>query len=200
MKTKKQIREWLDRQPWKNEFYEEFFKDDNRQLCWNDGLIMNAFNWHNLAHRELTWTPRNKEYIDWYNSTDRPMSWEAYCEQNPITKGDWCIEDGEVCELFDPILSTTEQERDPTTGIDVMSKDHCEAFLAYMKLFQLRNAWVKDENLDDLSVTYKILYQDGMFNVFKGHTSTGLSFSNKEEAKEFMETFGNLLKMAKPLL
>lgn len=198
MKTKEQILEWLDKQPWKNEFYEEFFKDDNHQLCWNDGLIMNAFNWHNLAHRELTWTPRNKEYIDWYNSTDRPMSWEEYCKQTPLKEGDRFITTwSEINELN---LAEGCVNRNPKVDANVMSKDYCEAFVAYMKLFQLRNAWVKDENLDDLSVTYKILYQDGMFNVFKGHTSTGLSFSNKEEAKEFMETFGNLLKMAKPLL
>lgn len=76
----------------------------------------------------------------------------------------------------------------------------CEAFAAYAKLMQLRNAWMKDENLDDSSVTYRILYQDNMFDVFQGHTSTGLSFLDKEEAKEFMVTFKDLLETAKPLL
>ena len=41
---------------------------------------------------------------------------------------------------------------------------------------------------------------DAGFDVFRGHTSTGLSFVSKEDAKEFAETFGELLNIAKPLL
>ena len=40
MKTKEQILEWLDKQPWKNEFYEAHFKhkiDD--AVCFNENLI-----------------------------------------------------------------------------------------------------------------------------------------------------------------
>lgn len=195
MKTKEQILRWLDKQPWKCEFYEEFFKDDNRQLCWNDGLIQNAFNWHNLAHRELTWTPRNKEYIDWYNSTDRPMSWEEYCEQNPIEENEYVIDTNNG--VFPLHMKIT---RSPISDVTVMSKNLCEAFVAYMKLIRLRNAWVKDENLDELQATFKILYQDNKLSIFRVNSSTGLSFSDALDAADFFNTFIDLLEVAKPLL
>lgn len=201
MKTKEQILDWLDRQPWKYEFYEATVTQSSLINYSED--FLNCFEWSLTKQDVDTWTERNEEYLKWYNSTnatDKPRSWAEYCIQNPITKDDWCIEYGEVCKVFDPRFYTTEQERDSMTCIDVMSKKYCEAFIAYMKLFQLRNAWVEDENLDDSPVTYRILYQDNMFDVFQGHTSTGLSFLDKEEAKEFMVIFKDLLNIAKPLL
>lgn len=202
MKTKEQILAWLDKQPWKDEFYKAIFLYGNPKRVYNVNFLISAFHWGETIQRETIWSKRNKEYQKWYNSTstDKPHSWEEYCIQNPITKDDWCIEYGEVCDVFDQRFYTTEQERDPMTCIDVMPKEHCEAFVAYMKLFQLRNAWVKNENLEELPTTYKILYQDGGFDVFRGHTSTGLSFVSKEDAKEFAETFRELLNIAKPLL
>ena len=203
MKTKEQILAWLDNQLWKYEFYEAMFLDKASREVYDKNFLRYSFYWADTAQGVKTWAKRDKEYREWYNSTnatDKPSSWAEYCIQNPITKDDWCIEYGEVCEVFDQRFYTTEQERDTITCIDVMSKELCEAFLAYMKLIQLRNAWVKNENLEDLPVTYRILYQDNMFDVFQGHTSTGLSFLDKEEAKEFMVTFKDLLETAKPLL
>ena len=203
MKTKEQILAWLNNQPWKNEFYEAMFLDKASMKVYDKNFLRYSFHWRDTAQGVITWAKRDKEYREWYKSDRKsnvPRSWEEYCEQTSITKDDWCIEYGEVCEVFDQRFYTTEQERDPMTCIDVMSKEYCEAFVAYMKLFQLRNAWVKNENLDDSPVTYRILYQDNMFDVFQGHTSTGLSFLDKEEAKEFMVTFKDFLETAKPLL
>ena len=201
MKTKEEILAYLEKQPWKGEFYEATVTQSSLIDYSED--FLNCFEWSLTKQDVDTWTERNEEYLKWYNSTnatDKPRSWAEYCIQNPITKDDWCIEYGEVCEVFNPRFYTTEQERDPMTCIDVMSKEYCEAFIAYMKLFQLRNAWVKNENLEELPTTYKILYQDGGFDVFRGHTSTGLSFVSKEDAKEFAETFRELLNIAKSLL
>ena len=200
MKTKEQILAWLDKQPWKYEFYEATVLSDRACLINYNKNFLHKFEWSLTKQGFNVWRERNEEYLKWYDAKDKPSSWEEYCEQNPITKDDWCIEYGEVCDVFDQRFYTTEQERNPITCIDVMPKEHCEAFVAYMKLFQLRNAWVEDENLDDSPVTYKILYQDNTFDVFRGHTSTGLSFLDKEEAKEFMVTFKDLLETAKPLL
>lgn len=202
MKTKTQILEWLEKQPWKSEFYEAIFLSETNisDIRYDIHFIELVFDWAGTKQGIKSWNERNNEYRKWYDSENKPMSWEEYCEQNPITKDDWSIEYGEVFQMLAPIFAITQQERDPMTCVDVMSKEYCEAFVAYMKLFQLRNAWVKDEHSDDLSVMYKILYQDGRFDVFRVRAAAGLSFSNKEEAREFMDTFGDLLKTAKPLL
>lgn len=123
------------------------------------------------------------------------MSWEEYCEHTPLTKTDCHISNN--CEVLDCWAG---MKRNAKTDANAMSKELCNAFIAYMKTIQLRNAWVKNENLEELPTTYKILYQDGGFDVFRGHTSTGLSFVSKEDAKEFAETFRELLTIAKPLL
>ena len=195
MKTEKQIIEWLNEQPWRYAFYEAVFFLGNYQMYYDEDFLRNAFDWDKTSQGRNIWEGRDEEYQRWYLSPDKPMSWEEYCKQSPIKEGDYFMTNwGEVHPM------ERRGERNSKIDINIMPKDHCAAFVAYMKLFQLRNVWVKDENLDDSSVTYKILYQDNMFDVFRGHTSTGLSFSDKEEAKEFMETFKDLLETAKPLL
>lgn len=201
MKTKEQILAWLDRQPWKYEFYEAMFHNEKPKRVYNESFLISAFPWGETIQGETIWSERNKEYQKWYNSTstDKPHSWEEYCEQNPITKDDWCIEYGEVCEVFDQRFYTTEQERDPMTCIDVMSKEYCEAFLAYMKLFQLRNAWVKD--CDDANMNYRIMTSDGKIDILCCYIpKTGLSFPTQEMAADFQDIFKDLLEVAKPVL
>lgn len=196
MKTKEQILAWLDKQPWKDEFYKAIFLYGNPKRVYNVNFLISAFHWGKTVEGETIWSKRNKEYQKWYNSTSKPMSWEEYCERIPIKETDYFINS---CGCIIP-MSGREKRRNDDSNVNKMSKEYYKAFVAYMKLIQLRNAWVKDENLDDSPVTYKILYQDDTFDVFKGHTSTGLSFLDKEEAKEFMVTFKDLLNIAKPLL
>ena len=87
---------------------------------------------------------RNKEYLKWYNEAGRPTTWEEYCEQNPITDGAYYIDDSSI---ITPILDS--HPKDVDNDINVMTKELCEAFIAYMKLIQLRNAWVKDYGKTD---------------------------------------------------
>lgn len=195
MKTKEEILAWLDKQPWKGEFFEAIFLCENSKRSYDANFLIRAFFWGETVQGETIWSERNKEYQKWYNSTDKPTSWKEYCEQNYVQETDWFITDN--CRII-PLVR--KRVRDHDTDVNVMPKEHCEAFLAYMKLMQLRNAWVGDENLEELSTAYKILYQDGEFDIFRGHTSTGLSFVSKEDAKEFMSTFKDLLEVAKPLL
>lgn len=191
MKTKEQILKWLDKQPWKNEFYEEFFKDDSKTICYNENFIRYAFDWHNLSHRELTWKPRDEEYRKWYNSNDKPMSWEEYCEQNPLD-GSECWIDVD-CEIQD---SAGVGDRKAATSANIMSKELCEAFVAYMKLIQLRNAWVGDAKTHyKITIAYGSLFISDVLDF-----STGLSFPTQEMAYEFLNAFKNLLETAKPLL
>lgn len=189
MKTKEQILEWLDEQPWANEFYKTAFL--RRINLYNDDrFISRAFIWEGTEEGKDVWEKRDEEFREWYDSNDKPMSWEEYCDKNPIKDGE-CYING-VCNIV-PLLPGG--SRDASAGIHTMPKHLCEAFLAYMKLIQLRNAWVKgfDDNY------HKIIRSDDYFDCcWMGET--GLSFPTHEMVNEFIETFKDLLEIAKPLL
>lgn len=195
MKTKEQILDWLDKQPWKAEFYEEVFSFGNK-LSYNEDLILDAFRWLDTKSGSAVWVQRYNNFINWYEASfdGKPTSWEEYCRQNPISIGE-CYIDG-TCGISEAVGA----RRDVDTDANVMSKDLCEAFVAYMKLIQLRNAWVKDYENGDEDEYRKIVYttERGFFGVRLG--TTGLSFPTLAMAEEFMNTFKNLLEVAKPLL
>ncbi len=183
MKTREQILKWLDEQPWKNEFYEAVFTlRPDLDLDYDEEFILGAFRWEKTEQGRNVWSTRNSAYRKWYFSNERPMSWEEYCEQNPIKEDEYYI-------------GNSSNSGRCTT----MPKDLCEAFLAYMKLIQLRNAWVKD--CDKTACYFKIKSQkdritDGACPYFEN----GLSFPTRVMAGEFKDTFKDLLEVAKPLL
>ena len=190
MKTKEQILKWLNEQPWKNEFYEEAFFDRGFSIIYDEYFICGAFDWSATKSGAGIWKQRDIVFRQWYDSNDKPMSWEEYCEQNPIKEGECCINRYSKC------LELDSRERHANSDANVMSKDLCDAFIAYMKLIQLRNAWVKDgdENL------CRIVWSPnrGFWRVRSGHN--GLSFSTEAIAEEFINTFKDLLEEAKPLI
>ena len=194
MKTKEQILEWLDRQPWKNEFYEDVFKygkNPNYKPAFDDNLISYAFRFDDVPQEEKVWKKRALDYREWYNSNNKPMSWEEYCEQNPLD-GSECWIDVD-CEIQD---SAGVGDRKAATSANIMSKELCEAFVAYMKLIQLRNAWVGDAKTHyKITIAYGNLFISDVLDF-----STGLSFPTQEMAYEFLNAFKNLLETAKPLL
>lgn len=195
MKTKEQILEWLDKQPWKDEFYEEaFINPIGKVASYNHNLILKAFDLEETKSGTSVWLERDTEFRKWYNSNDKPMSWEEYCEQNPIKEGEYFI--AANCAILD----LKHEPRDVNSDVNVMSKDLCEAFLAYMKLIQLRNAWVKDCENGDNEEYLKIVYTEarGFYYVYLG--KTGLSFPKSSMAEEFINTFKDLLEVAKPLI
>lgn len=198
MKTKEQILEWLNNQPWAIEFYKTVFTlRPNAKLIYNCRFIASAFSWIDSPEGLAVWAKRDKEFRKWYKSPNgKPMSWEEYCEQNPI-KVEECYID-EFCDLsFASSLKVV--PRDVKADANVMSKDLCEAFVAYMKLIQLRNAWVKDCNVANCS--YKIEASDGAISSSScACFMAGLSFPTHEMANEFLDTFKDLLEIAKPLL
>ena len=194
MKTKEQILEWLDKQPWKNEFYEDVFKygkNPNYKPAFDDNLISYAFRFDDVPQEEKVWKKRALDYREWYNSNNKPMSWEEYCEQNPITANDYFI--NKNCDIF---RCDTKARRDFEIDANVMPRNLCEAFVAYMKLIQLRNAWVGDAKTHyKITIAYGSLFISDVLDF-----STGLSFPTQEMAYEFLNAFKNLLETAKPLL
>ena len=191
MKTKEQILKWLDEQPWKGEFYEGvFFYGSKDHISYNKDFIKGAFCWGYTKSGKTVWGLRHETYLQWYNTSGRPNTWEEYCEQNPIKEGECCINRYSDCSELEP------DERHANTDATVMSKDLCEAFIAYMKLIQLRNEWVKDgdENI------YRIAWSPskGYWCFYGGYN--GLSFPTAPMAEEFVNTFKDLFEVAKPLI
>lgn len=194
MKTKEQILKWLDRQPWANEFYKAVFMlRETLNFSYSNKFIFGAFSWEKTEQGFDVWEKRDEEFCKWYDSNDKPMSWEEYCEQNPIKEGEYFI--STACGIHKHIDGRRELE----TDVNVMSKDLCEAFLAYMKLIQLRNAWV--EGCDAEDCFYKIVAKaDVILSGLRTSFMSGLSFPTASMANEFMNTFEDLLEVAKPLL
>ena len=193
MKTKEQILEWLDKQPWKNEFYENYFKIKRFEPEYNQRFLLGIFSFNESSQGFDVWKSRNEEYQKWYNSNNKPMSWEEYCEQNPIKGIEFFIDAECNFEEVSP------RERIFRRDANVMSNKLCKAFLAYMKLIQLRNAWVKDCT-DCVTFAKITTIHNSLTIMIVGDNTNGLSFYSKDMAQEFLDTFKDLLETAKPLL
>lgn len=190
MKTKEQILKWLDEQPWANEFYKAAFFDRGFPIIYDEYFICGAFDWSATKSGARIWKQRDIVFRQWYTSDDKPMSWEEYCEQNPIKD--------DIHHYIDIIPLLGRGCGDASADIHAMSKDLCEAFIAYMKLIQLRNAWVKDCKNDDENL-YRIVWSPNKGFWCYGEWN-GLSFPTKAMAEEFINTFKDLLEIAKPLI
>ena len=195
MKTKEQILDWLGEQPWASEFYKTVFTlRVNSSLSYNESFISTAFEWDKTEQGQDIWQKRDKEFRKWYNSNNKPMSWKEYCEQNPIKVGDSYID-----EISDINSITNSRDRDEDNDVNTMPEYLCISFLAYMKLIQLRNAWVKNgENSDD-NLCRIVWSPIKGFWCFYG-ARNGLSFPTTAMADEFINTFKDLLEIAKPLI
>ena len=195
MKTKEQILEWLDKQLWKGEFYEGvFFNGSKSQISYDKDFIKGAFCWGYTKSGTSVWVKRDAEFRKWYNSNDKPMSWKEYCKQNPIKAGDSYIDEISFINSIE-----NSRDRNEDDDVNTMPKYLCEAFLAYMKLIQLRNAWVKD--CDKTACLFKIGSEGDRIVCSTGlYSYRGLSFPTASMAEEFVNTFKDLLEEAKPLI
>lgn len=194
MKTKGQILKWLDEQSWANEFYKEAFFDHEFPIIYDKYLISRTFDWAATKSGISVWKERDSEFRRWYDSNNKPMSWKEYCKQNPIKAGDSYIDEVSYINVIE-----NPHDRDEDDDINTMPEYLCEAFLAYMKLIQLRNAWVKDS--DKIGCCFRILTEKNSI-VRKAcmFCTRGLSFPTTAMADEFMHTFEDLLEVAKPLI
>ena len=130
MITKKQILNWLDNQSWKNEFYENYCKYGAEVLHYDNGFILNAFIFKDTPQGYDVWGKRNKEYIKWYESNERPKSWEEYCERKAGVDKYYITE-------FCDIRKVHSNYKLGLSDANIMSEELCKAFIAYMKLMNL---------------------------------------------------------------
>lgn len=166
MKTVSQVMKYLDEQGWKD----EFFKYANTVLTFDDKLIVKAFDWTETPQGYSFWKNIHREYIVWYSSEKKVISWKEFKRTN---------------------IKLAEQ------SIGCMPE-----FVAYRKLIQLRDQWMRATNSVECKKDFKLIYRDSNPSVIQLYTDelSGLSFPSLEMTNEFLNTFKDLLEIAKPLL
>lgn len=127
----------------------------------------------------------------------KPRSWEEYCRN---FKGQfYYIQDGRdnIATSFTPNGLISEYKN------YVPLEELAEAFLAMMQLMSLRQAWIGDwEPYWDGEKFYNcivLLNNKYIVEDFSKYRQT-LSFPTEEMATDFINTFKNLLEIAKPLI
>ena len=202
MKTKEQIIDYIDNQPWKNAFYKNVFKFGYTSCPFDAYLIYSSFNWSRTEEGSSFWDDVHRKYERWYrNELHTVTSWEEYCKEVPITNEEYYYSN------FGGLMKMDNNRiRDSIEDVDVMSKELCEAFHAYMKLVQLKAYWDKDYNYNESNtLRYKLVFngKDEISFVpiiFDKSPATGFVFLNKTYASKFYETFKDLFEIAKSIL
>ena len=148
--------------------------------------------------QEIDWQESAKqEKIVFKNINTKPRSWKEYFEQYKNTP---CYELG-----FDVSGGYWSKSTIYENGYcSVPSRELAEAFLAMMQLMSLRQAWIGDWKPDwscGYSSNYCVVGADDRFDVcILSKCRYALSFPAKEMAEDFMNTFKDLLEIAKPLI
>ena len=119
---------------------------------------------------------------------ENPKTWEEYCRLN-------CLKDS-----FTPVHGNCSAECSHTGSYDEFhTKERAEQFIAFGKLLQLRDYWVK--GYDTFSY---IVWSDNCSSVYAsrwgGAAHNPLTFPTKEMAEEFKDCFSDLIKQAYPLV
>lgn len=128
-----------------------------------------------------------------------PKTWEEFCEQNEIKRGECLIDDyGYIKEILaDKRYGTIDKNILP-------NKQAAEAHLALMQLHQLRDCYRqgwKPDYKDIYCSKYSIVLNKGIPYV-DSFTCTNifLSFQSREIAKEFLNNFRELIEEAGDLI
>lgn len=124
----------------------------------------------------------------------KPRSWEEYLELNTGFDGagiDWNCGGVQTTGLHH-------------RGKAIVPTHLAQPFIAMMQLMSLRQAWIGDWK-PDLSCVYSNNYciigvGDRFYVCNLGKSRCALSFPTEEMATDFMNTFKDLLEIAKPLI
>lgn len=131
-----------------------------------------------------------------------PKTWDEFCKTHPIKEDEYylsCNGDGISAFGKHPDLS-----RDPRHRDILPNKETAEAFVALMQLIQLRNCyngdWVPDWN--DESRLKSVIVNNGGKDLRTHSITTNyvLTFKSEELRDQFLENFGDLIEIAKPLI
>ena len=125
-----------------------------------------------------------------------PKTWEEFCKQNEIKKGEYLIND------YSYIKEILVDERHEIIDKNVLpNKQAAEAHLALMQLHQLRDCyrqgWKPD--LADPKNIFAIFHYRDKYAVNVA-SSKFLSFQSEEIASKFLHNFRNLIEQAGDLI
>ena len=202
MRTNKEILDYIDSQPWKDKFYKNAFESERGTKSFDASLIDSVFYWGDTKEGSRFWAEIAEKYRKWYNANQHAVtSWEEYCKKVPVTNEDYYYSNSDGLMA---IINKYNKNRDPKTDVNIMSKDICTAFHAYMKLVQLKSYWDKDYNYNEYKDRYKLTFSGKNVTIFSllntGNNLHGFYFPTKEYAEEFYNTFEDLFKIANPIL
>ena len=126
-----------------------------------------------------------------------PKTWEEFCKQNEIKKGECLIDDyGYIKEILaDKRYGTIDKNVLP-------NKQAAEAHLAYMQLHQLRNCyrqgWIPTIDKVSFGIVGKV---GGRLDIDRFmYSSRFLTFQSREIAEEFLTNFRELIEEAGDLI
>lgn len=202
MRTKKEILDYIDSQPWKDKFYKYAFEYGRETKSFDGSIISSNFYWADTEEGIGFWKEIAEKYLKWYNAKEHAVtSWEEYCEKVPVTNEDYYYSNRDGLMA---IIHNYNKNRDPETDVNIMPKDLCVAFHAYMKLVQLKSYWDKDYNYDEYVDRYKLVFLGKKITASLvsnvGNNLYGFYFPTREYAEEFYSIFEDLFKIAKPIL
>lgn len=173
----------------------------------------------NMKENELTIEIPEGQEIDWQESAKqekivfkkknpKPRSWEEYCKYH---RNELHFVSG-----YDVVGGYSRRQGIYESGYcTVPSKELAEAFITMMQLMSLRHDWIHKWSVDngltddwepDWSSTapckYCIygIYDDRVTVKASQQFKYPLSFPTRELAEDFMDTFKDLLEIAKPLI
>lgn len=148
----------------------------------------------------------SREQRDWTNvkyepKKELPKTWEEFCKQNPTKETEYYSDP--CCELI--IAGRDGGTRDANNDRNILpSKQAAEAHLAYMQLYQLRDAWREGwlpDWEDGEQKKYVIANDAGEFEIWEYYTiSRFLAFQDEKRADEFKDCFIDLIRKAGDLI
>lgn len=127
-----------------------------------------------------------------------PNTWEEFCEDNPIKKNEYFIDE------YGEIIYAAEKHRATNLKNILPNKKTAEAFLALMQLVQLRDCyrqgWKPDWSCDG-QPKYSVLTYSGEVSTDTYIVTQGvLSFQSEEIRNEFFKNFRELIEQVKELI
>ena len=140
-----------------------------------------------------------KEYEK--NKNELPKTWEEFCERNSVTPNEYWIDT--VYSKYCNISGVRKRDINMDKNVCV-SLQEAQAFTALMQLRQLRKCYVKDWEPDwkDMNTSYGVIWVNK--NEPQANTACTLarplSFPDYKMAKDFLETFRDLIEKAKILI
>lgn len=134
-----------------------------------------------------------------------PKTWDEFCEQNLIKKGEYFLNSFSTSE---PVTCETIRHKDSDRNI-LPSEQAAEQHLALMQLHQLRDCyrqgWIPDWENKSIMYTIKNCYKvitkiiEPMI-VNERNRCAFLSFPTYEMAEEFLDNFTDLIEQAGDLI